>query len=561
MSAVFEAVGNLVEGVADVVGDALEWVGDTVTNVVESAMDDPLKAIAQVAVIAATGGAGAGFLGLSAPLTAMQASLGMAAIEGIDVLEEGGDLGDVLEASAKSFAVSQAVSFGMDAFSAAGPTGTTGSATSQFFDDGSSIQFFDDGSRLVTDTAGKITSSAADEVLGAAATTAGETGATTSPVLAPEVKVQDVPYLRDDPFLKDSVVSPVDVSPVELMGTEPAPFIETPPGSPYMEQADLRAAIAKGEDVGARYRYDLGNNAASFGYPPRGGVDTAYNSMEDLLLETGAITRGQYNDLLSTGVAVAPDGSMLPDIYDNLPESVGNTVAVDRGAAKDIYDNLPESFGNAVAVDPNAAQYKSMEDLLYDKGVLTDAQYKDLTGVAPVVDKSSPAGPMSNVSFVDAAKDLGSAAVDYAIANPLTTAGVIGGGLALAGAVSGDESTPATKPGETPKKTFTYGAAPEIRRTGLDQLYSASANIYGPRGATGTPGSTLPPPVQFQSSFQPLIGGAAPGAARFGLGALGQGFSYTPMGSPQTFDISTLTPEQIVQMQDAMARRRAAGGG
>jgi hypothetical protein len=560
MSAVFEAVGNLVEGVADVVGDALEWVGDTVTNVVESAMDDPLKAIAQVAVIAATSGAGAGVLGLSAPLTAMQASLGMAAIEGIDVLEEGGDLGDVLEASAKSFAVSQAVSFGMDAFSAAGPTGTTGSATSQFFDDGSSIQFFDDGSRLVTDTAGKITSSAADEVLGAAATTAGETGATTSPVLAPEVTV-DVPYLRDDPFLKDSVVSPVDVSPVELMGTEQAPFIQTPPGSPYMEQADLRAAIAKGEDVGARYRYDLGNDAASFGYPPRGGVDTAYNSMEDLLLETGAITRDQYNELLSTGVAVAPDGSMLPDIYDNLPESVGNTVAVDRGAAKDIYDSLPESAGNAVAVDPNAKQYGSMEDLLYDKGVLTDAQYKDLTGVAPVVDKSSPAGPMSNVSVVDAAKDLGSAAVDYAIANPLTTAGVIGGGLALAGAVSGDESTPATKPGETAKKTFTYGAAPEIRRTGLDQLYSASANIYGPRGATGTPGSTLPPPVQFQSSFQPLIGGAAPGAARFGLGALGQGFSYTPMGSPQTFDISTLTPEQIVQMQDAMARRRAAGGG
>ena len=139
MSAVVEAIGDAVGGVVEAVGDAVEWVGDTVSNVVEAAMDDPVKAALQIGVMVATSGAGAAALGMSAPLTAMQAAGAMAGISGVSTLAEGGDIEDAMKSAATSFAVSQAVSFGMDAFGAANVPETV-SGTTQFFDDGTSIQ-------------------------------------------------------------------------------------------------------------------------------------------------------------------------------------------------------------------------------------------------------------------------------------------------------------------------------------------------------------------------------------------------------------------------------------
>lgn len=72
-----------------VVDDVLEPIAKTVGNVIESALDDPLKTIAQVAAVA-TGNAWA------LPL-----------IEGASVAARGGDLGDVLEATAKAYVVQQ----------------------------------------------------------------------------------------------------------------------------------------------------------------------------------------------------------------------------------------------------------------------------------------------------------------------------------------------------------------------------------------------------------------------------------------------------------------------
>jgi hypothetical protein len=97
----FDAVGDFVEDVVDAVGDAVDWVVDeiidpvmtTVGNVIEAALDDPVKAIAQVAAIA-TGNAWA------LPL-----------IEGADVAIAGGDLGDVLEATAKAYVAQQVGSY------------------------------------------------------------------------------------------------------------------------------------------------------------------------------------------------------------------------------------------------------------------------------------------------------------------------------------------------------------------------------------------------------------------------------------------------------------------
>jgi hypothetical protein len=520
MSAVFEAVGDLVEGVADAVGDAVEWVGDTVSNVVEAALDDPVKAALQIGVIAATGGAGAGFFGLSAPLTAMQASVGLAAIEGVDVLEEGGDIDDAFKAAATSFAVSQAVSFGMDAFNAAGPTDLTGSATTQFFDDGSSIQFFDDGSRLVTDAAGAVNPvPAPDELIGqAAATEAAESMA------AGEVLPAGIQPSGAETFPIPDAAAPTvtELPPVgaEAAGTVPAEVI-SPENVPLVEASAPMAEVAP--PVAA---------APELMPPPAAVAQPTYETMEELLLDKGLITPEQ------AAAAVAPP-AMTPDA---LPDSFGDAVAVDP---------------NAVAIDPTK-QYETMEDLMYDKGLITDAQYKELTGVAPVVDLSTPAGPMSDTTLLEGAKDLGGAVLDYAIDNPLQTLGIVGAGAALAGA--GAEEPQA--PGAPAKKTYTYGAAPEINRSGLQELWSAASKIYGNEGNVMKQlGIEAPAAPTFQSSFQPLLSGQAPGAGKVGLGALGQGFSYTPMGQAKTFDISTLTPEQIVQLQDMVARKKQPGEG
>jgi hypothetical protein len=510
MSAVVEAVGDLVEGVVDVVGDAVEWVGDTVSNVVEAALDDPLKAALQIGVIAATGGAGAGFFGLSAPLTAMQASLGMAAIEGVDVLEEGGDIDDAFKAAATSFAVSQAVSFGMDAFSAAGPTDLTGSATTQFFDDGSSIQFFDDGSRLVTDSAGAVNPvPAPDEMIGRAAAAEAADTVATGEVLPAGIQPSGAETFPI-PDAAAPTVTELPPAGAEAAGTVPAEVI-SPENVPLVE------APAPVADVVPEF------------VPPPVAAEPTYNTMEELLLDKGLITPEQ------AAAAVAPP-AMTPDA---LPDSFGDAVAVDP---------------NAVAIDPTK-QYDTMEDLMYDKGLITDAQYKELTGVAPVVDLSQPAGPMSDTTLLEGAKDLGGAVLDYAMDNKLQTLGILGAGAVLAGAGAEEPQTP----GAPAKKTYTYGAAPEINRSGLQELWSAASKIYGGEGNVMQQLGVQPP--QFQSNFQPLLSGQAPGAGKVGLGALGQGFSYTPMGQAKTFDISTLTPEQIVQLQDMVARKKQPGEG
>lgn len=585
MSAVFEAVGDLVEGVVDAVGDAVEWVGDTVSNVVEAALDDPVKAALQIGVIAATGGAATSLFGMAAPLTAMQASIGLAAIEGVDVLEEGGDIDDAFKAAATSFAVGQAVSFGMDAFSAAGPTDLTGSATTQFFDDGSSIQFFDDGSRLITDSAGAVSSVPAVDI---AAPVSAVAAADTAVSLAqPSTSVAPISSGIENVF--DEVLRGADSvsDAVNDLFSRPSEFLEQFYQRPETFPVLSPEGVVYGDEfVGPAMPEVVGNVAPGaispenvpvltpegaavlpvepMGPPapevvPKGAYypDTAefvsttlpaqpqYETMEQLLLDRGLITPEQALEAVApVAIEAAP-----PDIYDMLPDSFGEQVAIDP---------------NAPAIDPNAPaaaapQYETMEDLLYDKGLIDDKAYRELTGVAPVVDRSVDAStlpPAVDRPLSESLIDLGKAAGEYAIEHPFQTAAVIGGGLALAG---GEEEQPA--PTEAAKKTYTYGAAPPIRRTGLQELYSAASSIYGDDYVRKQLGIQAPPPPAFQSSFQPLLSGQAPGASRVGLGSLGQGFTYTPMGSPQTFDISTLTPEQIIQLQDMVSRRKQPGGG
>ena len=97
MAPIVRPIKKVIRWVGDTIEDAADWVideivdpvVDTVGNVIDSALDDPVKSIATVAAIA-TGNAWA------IPL-----------IEGADVAIEGGDIGDVLEATAKAYVAQQ----------------------------------------------------------------------------------------------------------------------------------------------------------------------------------------------------------------------------------------------------------------------------------------------------------------------------------------------------------------------------------------------------------------------------------------------------------------------
>jgi hypothetical protein len=88
------SVGKAVFKLADFVVDKIiDPVLSTVSNVIEAALDNPLKTIAQVALVA-TGNAWA------LPL-----------VEGADVAAKGGDLGDVLKATAKAYVAQEIGSY------------------------------------------------------------------------------------------------------------------------------------------------------------------------------------------------------------------------------------------------------------------------------------------------------------------------------------------------------------------------------------------------------------------------------------------------------------------
>ena len=104
MGVIVDVFDDVVDSVTDTISDVISWVGDTVADagdwvvdeivspvvdavddVIAAVKDDPLKAIATFAAVA-TGNAWA------IPL-----------IEGADVAQNGGDIGDILEATAKSY--------------------------------------------------------------------------------------------------------------------------------------------------------------------------------------------------------------------------------------------------------------------------------------------------------------------------------------------------------------------------------------------------------------------------------------------------------------------------
>lgn len=463
MGGVVDAIGDAIGDVVDFAGDAVEWVGDTVSNVVQAAIDDPLKTVVQVAAVS-TGNAWA-----------------LPYIEGIDTLEEGGSLEDALVNGVKTYVVQQGVGAVMDSFGTA--PGVDVNGTTQFFDDGSSIQFFDDGSTLATDASGAVSSSPATDFITPAAGDA--TGFTPSG----GVETLSIP----DP---NAAVPPPggEVGPLlSEAGTEVFPV--APPGPVDISEI-------------------AGVPVAALSPPP---VETL--PVQDLFSQTVNLP-GQEGNIYRFD-----DGSTL-QMFDD-----GSTMATD------IDGNPTFSPGTDVVtpgyVDPNAPGFGEQ-------------------GTAEVIDRSVrsedlPPGtdrPITDV-ITDIVKEGGSTIYDYVTENPITT---IVGGATIAGALD-TEKTP-EKPPEPEKKTYTYQPAAQIGSTrGLQELWSAAQSIYGDK-LTEMIGITPNQMPQGSATTSPLLGGPAPG----GIGSLRT--TFAPGAQAPTFDVNTLTPEQIVRLQGLLERRR-----
>lgn len=210
VSDVVDVVGDVVGDVVDVVSDVGSFIDD---NVIQPALDDPLKTAATIGAIAVGGPAVAGALGTSA---ATGAAIAGGAVTAGSALASGADIEDALKAGAIGAAagsvggqaagavgaetgsqilaniaggaaaggtgaaltgnsieqglltgglsggISSGVNTAFDtaanllsgnnfASNALGGQGTTMEDNIQYFDDGSSIQTFDDGSAIVTD--------------------------------------------------------------------------------------------------------------------------------------------------------------------------------------------------------------------------------------------------------------------------------------------------------------------------------------------------------------------------------------------------------------------------
>ena len=103
MGVIVDVFDDVVDSVTDTISDVISWVGDTVADagdwvvdeivspvvdavddVIAAVKDDPLKAIATA-------------------IASYYAPWAIPLIEGADVAQNGGDIGDILEATAKAY--------------------------------------------------------------------------------------------------------------------------------------------------------------------------------------------------------------------------------------------------------------------------------------------------------------------------------------------------------------------------------------------------------------------------------------------------------------------------
>lgn len=440
MSAVVEAIGDVVGGVVEAVGDAVEGIGDVISDVgsaiddyvIQPILDDPLTAIATVAGAAILGPMAAPYLGaFGAGAGAVGAGLGAFAGNTTAGLVQGEDFDEAIKGGVISGITAGITQGAFDYFSTPGAPGAA----------------------AVPDEA---LASAADDPLGQFLAQnknfadvdvglPGGTGATTSAVPPP-------PSLTPQPLnLLDDSLTTLDDAAVATPKVSTPSVSTTPPSSPL-----TNVAAEAAENVATPRNYLTEGLDDSFGKLKVPKYDPMAQLPRDL--------QGNIDYSLTAGMKSTGPGLQLPEYPSLSSMGGGSGLTVDVAAVPDFRYSMD-------SLDPSirgmSDSWVGESGKLYGTG--TPAGKVGELGFVPsptqVIDypQLGPAAPRSlgdklkNFDLADInASDLSGVAgkvLDYAIENPLTTLA----GITLVGGALTQSPPPNAQPqpGKTRDPNFT----------------------------------------------------------------------------------------------------------
>jgi len=522
---VVEAVGSVVESVVDVVKDVGKAIDD---YVIQPILDDPLSAIATVAAATFLGPAAAAYFGTSA---AVGVGIAAGAANTAAGLVQGEDFGEAIKGGLLAGA---GAGIGAEFFGPGGgdvpapsadPLGDFIAQNNNF----SNVDVSGIGAPNV-EVGGPIPNPqiTATELppLG------GETAATTPTAgpAAPEVT---------SPLQTQATVptSTVDVqSPLQSLNTA-TPTVEMPTTAPAATAPEL-PTFKSGLDTSFNPDYSLssGNGAPGLKVP-------------DFRIDaptTNYLTGQTDFSLTPPGTSGGP-GLQAPSAPNLASMGGGQGLTVDmQGLPQYMENGVPTTFQGA---NGNTYGNPTPDVTVSQSGITPTPQSINYPATTPPV--PSVWDNITNGNLTDAAKQVGTSAVDWVTANPWTAAGV---GLAAAGTLGGaggPPNQPPPKPGSTQDKNFTKSL--DLYNYMRDKTnYAGDISKYGQAGQQNSGEHQffqntkfVPVPIPGQTPATPAKMGGLIQMKHFAQGGQAQG-----MQDPRR-----------AQMMQAMAQQHAAGQG
>lgn len=434
MSAVVDFIEDVVGGVVEAVGDVVESVVDVVKDVgraiddyvIQPILDDPLTAIATMAGAAFLGPAIAPMLGtgLGAATGYVATGLGAAAGNTAAGLAQGEDFDDAVKGGLLAGVTAGATSAGFDYLTGAGAFGAEGAGTPST------------AAAAAPDEALLTSAATPDEFLSSGASPVAEA----FPVAPrPEIVATDLPPLTsiaDDALT--SGASGTSSAAASIVDDPLGEFIKNLPG-----MTDDAASAAASADPLGDFIAKLPNLADDVVAPPS---VTGPEVPRDWLTEgvkfpkTDGIAAREIP--LDTPLKYNLDGSVNYDLMAGIPQSSPIGFKPGGGAGLNVQvDALPDFKYSMDSLDPSI---RGMGDVwtgesgkLYGtgtpEGIITETGFQPLptqlatTGPSTTAGGTAGAGKtlgdkLKNFEFGDISlTDVGKAAMNYAVENPLTT--------------------------------------------------------------------------------------------------------------------------------------------
>ena len=540
---VVEAVGSVVESVVDVVKEVGSAIDD---YVIQPILDDPLSAIATVAAATFLGPAAAALFETSA---AVGVGIAAGAANTAAGLVQGEDFGDAIKGGLMA---GVGAGVGAELFGGAGAetpgTPVTGNALDDFLAQNNNFSNVDVGNPLD---------------VGPPAPSNVQVGA---PITNPQITATELPPLGSETAAATPTATPTAgpevTSPLQTQATAPTSTVEVQ--SPLQSLNTATPTVEMPTTAPAATAPELPTFTS--------GLDTSFtpdysltsNMKPDIGLQVPSFTPADsfdiYGDpnysLTPKGVSGGP-GLQLPSAP-NLTSMGGG-----QGLTADI-SGLPEFTYSDASLDPSI---RGQTDTWQSGGKTYGAATPDVTvsssGITPTpqtitYDATTNMGTPSvldNITsgkLVDAAKQVGTSAVDWVTANPWTAAGTaLGATAVLGGGAGGPPSQTPPKTGSTQDKNFS-------KSLDLYEYMRDKTNYAGDITKYGQVGQTAPGEHQFfqNTKFVPVpIPGRTP-ATPAKMGGLIQMKHFAQGGQAQG-----MQDPRRAQMMQAMAQQHAAGQG